>query len=175
MHIIFDLDETLIYSLEYSLINKFDASFPYFEIKNFENNKIEYKTFIRPFTFELLNWVGENAKMSFWSSGEKSYVLDIIKNLVKDQSKIFSIFWRDHCEMCEKDTGYIKKIDWIVEKIPEMGNYGEIILIDDLDENIQSNFPHTIQVPQFDLENEQDYSNDTTLFQVLNVLQNKND
>lgn len=166
MHIILDLDETLINSCE----PETNFNFEYFFINQPNSQIPEFKTYIRPHCKEFLQWLFQNVSVSFWSSGEKSYVLDIIKHLVtkENQKKIKCILWRDQCEESEKCTGQIKNIDWFKKILSRFEKDGKIILIDDLDENIFANPQNSIQIKPFDAS--QNNISDNELVRILDLL-----
>ena len=163
MHIILDLDETCINSVENNK-NVIDAS-------KFEKfNTLGYTTYIRPHLKEFIDWALKHCSVSIWSAGEKTYVFDIVKNLFPDQ-KINLLLWRDHCDKCNDDTGMLKNIDWLNKKIPGLEKYGNILLIDDLKDNCTLNGSNAFNISSFDVSNH-GADIDTAFLDLKNNLEN---
>ena len=140
MHIVLDLDETCISSQELSTIVK---GLEYFVIDDDTN------CFKRPFLDQFLDWAFENHRVSFWSNGIKSYVLDIVKNICKTNQIPYMILWRTSCDYCMKETGGLKDFEWLMEKKIDLGPETEIVLVDDLKENCDSNPKNCYNIPAF--------------------------
>jgi hypothetical protein len=134
-----------------------------------ENNRPLYKTFKRPFLDEFLKYAFENHNVSFWSAGAKSYVLDILKNILLLKYKPKMILWSDHCDQCTIESNCLKNIKWLSSKIPCFNDFGYPILIDDLEENIMCNPNNSILVKKF-IATATDVCNDTELVKVKDKL-----
>ena len=153
VHVILDLDETLIYSTNARENKKFDAKqCSKFGLLNSCGTEIELDVYMRPKLNEFLNWLCQNFVVSVWSAGEKNYVLDIAKHILP--TKPHAIFWREHCKDCERDTGRLKDIKWLKQKVPELINENEIVvMVDDLKENCENNV-WSYNIPEFDMTDE---------------------
>lgn len=168
MHIILDLDETCVNAIEYSsIISPNDKKFKKFILAY--NNGPEYSVYVRPHLEEFLDWASQHCNLSVWSHGEKDYVLDIVKNIFRNkQPKL--VLWRDHCKQSFSSTGCLKSIEWLSTKIPQFDELGVPILIDDLPETCFINGSNAINVPAFEVSND-DSENDNVLECIKNSLE----
>jgi TFIIF-interacting CTD phosphatase-like protein len=146
MHLFLDLDETCISSIDYNLPQI--ANLSYFIVED-ETNKPIFKTYKRPHLDEFLLWAFENYNVSFWSAGEKTYVLDILSNIIPPNCSPKIVLWREHCDQCEAETGCLKSLQWLSTKLP-IDSFGKPILIDDLKENINCNPNNSILISKFE-------------------------
>jgi TFIIF-interacting CTD phosphatase-like protein len=167
MEIILDLDETCVSAIE---MEKFDqvknvSKYKYF-VLNDEQGKPEFVVFLRPHLKEFLKFLQQNYNVSFWSAGEKTYVLDIVQKIVPDQEKIKMILWRDSCENCEQESNGMKNLEWVKEK--RNNSKDKFILIDDLEENVDQE--NAIKIKPFDVLKNTDAHQDTELMRVQHVL-----
>jgi hypothetical protein len=147
MHIILDLDETCISSIDIKDVvkNSDFTNCKYFFVYD-ESNKADMKCYKRPYLDDFLTWcITKFDHVSIWSAGEKNYVLDIVSNIMPKPYTPTFILWRDHCFECEKETGKLKSIAWLKSKIDIKD---PIILIDDLKENCHEHC--TFNIPRFD-------------------------
>lgn len=172
VHVILDLDETCIHSTEETEGTVPSFGLESFEIKD-EDGKTEFTSYKRPYLNECLNWVKENCNVSVWSAGEKNYVIDIIKNIFEDPSILKFVLWREHCMDCEKDTGALKNLNWLREKMPTIDRLGHAILIDDLKENCEANPGHAINISKFIVKDEHS-SKDKELTKIRDQLERIN-
>ena len=76
LNVIFDIDETLINSQYYDIINN---ELCLTKNKNFSGQKHIY--FIRPNAINILKWCYENNQLSFWTMGTYNYAISIITYL----------------------------------------------------------------------------------------------
>ena len=76
LHVIFDIDETLINSQYYHIINN---ELCLTKNKHFSGQKHIY--FIRPNAINILRWCYENNHLSFWTMGTYNYAVSIITYL----------------------------------------------------------------------------------------------
>jgi TFIIF-interacting CTD phosphatase-like protein len=160
-HIFLDLDETLICSVEDG------ESLRVFPFQKF---KIEgFTVYKRPYLDTFLGFLFENFTVSFWSAGEHMYVLEIIKNILPTGAVPKIILWRDHCEISLEQYACQKSIEWIKNIIP-LEKYGNILLIDDLEENCQDNGFYAYQIKPFDILNINGLDKDRELLKLAKML-----
>lgn len=165
-NIIFDLDATLIHSIEeYSNISIKEPT--KFVILNFK--KYPYLTLLRNHMYELLEYCFENFNVGFWSAGEVGYVNKIIEKIISKKyiSKINIILARKsmtskYCVYQNKLTKknykinfyngqIVKSLDLLFESpdFKRKFNKKNTILIDDYSHNISINPLNSIHIPQF--------------------------
>jgi hypothetical protein len=167
MHIILDLDETLISSVDFGEKIRYENMFKSNIITDPCTNEPEFSFYHRPYLRDFLNWLFRNYKVSVWSAGEKTYVLDIVDAIMPQNPHM--ILWRDHCNDCEKDTGRLKDIEWLKKKMPDIEEK-YMILIDDLRENCEYN-KYSFNIKNFDIRDENAY-NDNSLLDAKNYVSN---
>lgn len=169
VHVILDLDETLINSTSAFHKNKtYDAKrCAKFELLNSKGTEIELDVYMRPHLNEFLSWLCKNFIVSVWSAGEKNYVLDIVEKILPTNPH--AIFWREHCKDCERDTGRLKDIEWLKRKVPDLTRDNEIVvMVDDLKENCVNN-AWSYNISEFDVSNK-DACIDNELHQLQSYL-----
>lgn len=171
-HIILDLDETCISAVE--VRSKTPAKAP--NLKSFQlfyGGVLNFVVYKRPYLDEFLATCFKLANVSFWSAGEKQYVIDIVSNIVDPAhyKDIRLILWRDHCLQSNKNTSTLKSIQWLAEKIPNMPELlgTDMVLLDDLADNTIFNGIYGFNVPAFNSSDE-DASQDTTLLRLAETL-----
>jgi hypothetical protein len=121
-------------------------------LTNIQN--IAFIVFIRPYVKEILNWCFENARVSFWTSGDYSYAITIIKHLVQPKyiNKIKTIITRYSRHIyidlytnkkysVLRNGVLVKNMDLLFENenFKHKFNRRNTILIDDLAVNILEN------------------------------------
>lgn len=163
IHVILDLDETCISSADVlEKIPETNKSLESFQL--FYSGILNNLVYKRPHLDKFLEICFLKGNVSFWSAGEKEYVLDIVDHIVpnKFKNKISLILWRDHCIKSNKDTKTLKSVQWLKEKIPCLTTaLGEdVVLIDDLEENVVFNGSLGFIVPTFSHRNPSAYMDD---------------
>lgn len=159
MHIILDLDETCVSSLEYANAKTCKCTAPSFIIYDDVTKQPLYKTFMRPKLEQFLKWAFANHQVSFWSAGEKCYVLDIIAHILPPNCTPTMILWNTQCEMCTQETTCLKNIQWLKDKIPDSKLFENAVLVDDLEANVFNNPMYSIQIGEFDMSKEESVLN----------------
>jgi len=136
--IIFDLDETLIFSTK--------------ELQDrFEDFKIgDFYVFKRPFLDSVLVNLSLYFSLAIWSSGTEDYVKDITEKLISTGVKFEFVWSRVNCtlhfDIDYNDYFYIKKID----KVRKFGFSREkILIVEDLYKNVHMNYGNAIIVSPF--------------------------
>jgi TFIIF-interacting CTD phosphatase-like protein len=168
LHVILDLDETLISSKNLKSEQELaETNLEYFSI--YENQTPIFTTFKRPNLELFLGWLKENANISIWSAGEKYYVLDVVKNIFPNFNPRI-ILWRDQCDLVEKQYGVLKKIDWLKNQV-DISGLGFPILIDDVLETCNANIGNCIQIPPFNADSSE-ASKDEELLNIIYALEN---
>jgi 2-hydroxy-3-keto-5-methylthiopentenyl-1-phosphate phosphatase len=83
IHYILDLDETCINSVEFDQkILDLNIDLEHFILKDEKLNP-EFIVYVRPYLKKFLRFIHNQGHIfSFWSAGEKNYVLDIIENIL---------------------------------------------------------------------------------------------
>jgi hypothetical protein len=170
MHLILDLDETCISSVDPNTLVPQHDKLENFNIFNPTTNKLEYVTFKRPFLNEFLQWANQNCKISIWSAGEKNYVSNVVQNLFNNNSPKL-VLSRDDCNECEKITYSLKNLEWLKDKMSELDNKEQIILIDDLQDNCTSNPDDSIMIKPFNA-TDPNAAEDTELLKILQQFTN---
>lgn len=188
INIIFDIDDTLVHT-EY---NK-----TYHDKYIRLNNEIQYiitnksLTFIRDYTYDLLNYCFNYFNVGFWSTGTEKHILPIIKKLIpnkNDYNKINLLLCRHRYNpqntiykniLTKKkykisDYNYypIKPLDLLFENpdFKKKFNKNNTILIDDSAFHVSINPNNSIFIPTFCYQH-----NDNILFELLIFLdKNKN-
>jgi TFIIF-interacting CTD phosphatase-like protein len=136
LHIILDLDQTLISS---ELVNEFNIEneekmklFRYSTMDNY------YYIFERPRLQEFLTYLFKNFKVSIWTAASKDYALFIIEKIILSKHKnrrIEWIFHSYHCDISQKLKKSIKNLTVLsdVFKIQDF-IYDNAFIFDDNDE-----------------------------------------
>jgi len=177
VHIILDLDETCISSADIKhKLPQQNKDLKSFEL--FYNGALNFTVYKRPYLDEFLDLCFTIGNVSFWSAGEKEYVLDIIDNIVpeKYKEKIGFILWREHTMASLDNANTLKSINWLKQKIPLLDDaFGEqILLIDDLEENTVYNGNYGYKIEPFNFFNNT-AGVDTALETLSILLQNYSD
>lgn len=159
LHIILDLDETCISSAEIrrNMPPPADAALEKFQL--FYEDSLNYIVHKRPHLDKFLLECFEIGTVSFWSAGDRDYVIDIIYNIVPEKlrERVGLVLWREHCLLSNKETGILKSLMWLQRKIPNLAQVmgGETLLVDDLEENVifNGNLAHKISAFHYNAPN----------------------
>lgn len=115
---------------------------------------IAFIVFIRPFVKEILKWCFNNARVSFWTSGDFSYAISIVKHLVEPSNinKIKTIITRYNKSIyidlytnkkysILRDGFLVKNMDLLFEHTDYKHKFNRhnTLLIDDMPSNILEN------------------------------------
>lgn len=164
MNIILDLDETCIYSVD--LTAKIDPDNKYFDyfFVNFPppNSKYpQFKVYVRKYVIDFINSMCENGIfITFWSAGDLSYVLEIVKYLTRSLdhkyiNMIKGVYFKEISIASQNATNSLKNLNWLEQYDPKMqGTFN--ILIDDLKENCDPNIGHAYNIKSFKILNDKD-------------------
>lgn len=173
VHIILDLDETCISSADVRhKLPPTNKDLQFFEL--FYGGVLNFTVYKRPHLDQFLELCFKLGNVSFWSAGEKEYVLDIIDNIVPEKYKerIGLILWREHTMLSRGNANTLKSINWLKQKIPLLDEaFGEnIVLIDDLEENVIYNGNYGYKITPFNF-SDAAAANDTALQSLSIALQ----
>jgi len=153
LHIILDLDETCISSAEVARNSPPPPDSPLEKFQLFYEDSLNYIVHKRPHLDTFLDACFSLGKVSFWSAGDRDYVIDIIHNIVPQEKRagIGLVLWREHCVLSNKETGILKSLMWLQRKIPNLAQVmgGETLLVDDLEENVMYNGNLAHKIPAF--------------------------
>ncbi len=185
LHIILDLDNTLINSLDpnerKNAPRQYQNKFKHVKMDNY------YTVFERPYLQKFLDYIFDNYKVSVFTAADNEYALFIIEKIIltKPDRKLEYIFTGPHSSISEMLYNSPKnlKMLWDNFKIPDFSHCNTII-IDDLNEVKESNPYNSIQVKAFELleKKKEEYIkpsneymekviNDHTLFNVITKLE----
>ena len=115
-HIVLDLDETLIYAIETSDLQKPHLNEYYKQnIHKFIHHKLDDDFIIteRPGLQDFLDFLFENYKVSVWTAASKDYGIFVIKNVIlKKPSRRLEIqMFSEHCDISKEKTGCLKQLN----------------------------------------------------------------
>ena len=111
----------------------------------------------RPHLSDFMDWLFKNFNVSVWTAASKDYALFIIKNSIlcgKEDRKLQFIFFDYHCDLSQeiykKDPQKCLKMltDQGAFKLPNI-KLDNIVIIDDLQDNKESNGNNCIQIFPF--------------------------
>jgi TFIIF-interacting CTD phosphatase-like protein len=135
INVVFDLDETLIFSIP---MKQVPAILPDW-LKKFKTHKMaeDFLVVERPGLQKFLDWVEQNFRITIWSAGSPEYV-DFIRKNVFGKRKVYNVFNSKDCEVSQKiyGTHFIKNLELLWDKYNLKG-YGpdNTLIIDDLRKN----------------------------------------
>ena len=123
-HVVLDLDQTLIQSIDVELRKK-----PDFEIKV---DKEHYYVYKRPGLDKFLNGLFKHsASVSVWTAATRPYCMQIIKNIFTEkQYKKLRFIWSRNQTIHKDGFYYVKDMSKVFKKFRNM-NRKNTILIDD--------------------------------------------
>ena len=163
MHIILDIDQTLIYTVmkdEIMGLNRNINNLPYHENEHFI-------TFERPYLQDFLDFLFSNFEVSIWTHGEEGYAEWVLSKILQGR-KVKYLFHRDHCNLSYELYGNLKDLRMLWDNMKLDFNPSQTILIDDLESNCSHQPDKCIQVIPFI-----PYRRDNELNRVMNELKNK--
>jgi TFIIF-interacting CTD phosphatase-like protein len=154
MHILCDLDSTLINSLSIDselkhVDQKFQDKFKYYDMKKY------YRIFERPYLQLFLDYLFENFNVSIFTAADKDYALFISENIIlqnKPERKLEYFFYGIHSTYSENFYKSPKdlRLLWDIFKLKEFTKCSTII-IDDLIDVYDANKDNTIVAVKFDI------------------------
>jgi len=177
-HVILDLDETLVHHLDRKQWDTIPES---------ERKKYRYYDegtsgiyIIRPFAYELLEYLFKTCVVSIWTWASAPYALTVAKLLTGDRPEKFETIWSaDDANFAKQMHGKSKDLNyiWYILDKPDYQQCNTI-LVDNLVENTRnhSNFQNSILVPDFDPFDVvlngiyKDFSKDRALLSVLEII-----
>lgn len=141
MHIILDLDETLLHAMTMSNFIKLDLQV-LSELNGFAKRTIfltggdgrndeMFMVILRPHLFTFIDWCFRNAEsVSVWSAGTKDYVDEIVNCIftTKQQKELKFVWSRKHT--CEFNQFHYKPLMKVYNKFSDM-NSSNTVLLDD--------------------------------------------
>lgn len=133
--LVLDLDETLIYSSKVKLNSK--ALFIY----------KDYYVYARPHLNWFLHTIKSYFKIGIWSSADDLYVEHIVEKIISKEINL-EFIWSKSWFNLDSHNGkqYLKKMS----ELEQLGyDLDELLLIDDNEENVIINSPHSILIKPF--------------------------
>lgn len=145
--LILDVDETLIYAAEESLLHAAD-----FIVGN------KYHVYKRPFVERFLAWSFENFEVAVWTSATDDYAAEILASLCPQNKNDFSFIWTR--ERCTPYYNYESGQNYWEKKLTKLRRKGRnlknVIVVDD---NLQmwcSSYGNLVRVKPYLGETEDD-------------------
>lgn len=154
INIIFDLDESLIFSLD--IRRKCPTHTPEYlqqlktSFKWHDYNK-EFIVMERPGLQPFLDWIFANCNVSVWSAASPDYVDYIVQNVILGPFKkrvVKYVFNSTNCDESIKKFGDLKNLQLFTEKNPKF-TLSNMILIDDLKDNKNAQKQNCLHVQKF--------------------------
>ena len=168
-NVVFDLDNTLIYSIPFAKFPKRTTSKLHSQPHHVMDD--EYVIFERPGLQEFLDFVFSHFNVSVWSAASPDYVDFIVQNIVSSRPNrhVEYVLNSDNCEDCQDYYGeqHFKNLHylWDVHDLPGYGPLNTLI-IDDLGW-VKKTQPHAcVQIKSFNVNHKQcweDRELDTTI------------
>lgn len=169
-NIVLDLDNTLLYAMPLEKYKKIKVEkkdkikrFKLVPLYDDKNKNSGYMVFLRPNLAKFLNFLFKNFNVGVWSSGNKSYVDFIVKNIIlkgnskrKNKRKLEFIFNSDNCDESEKKYGKhkIKDLRYIWEVKNKKGyDLTNTFIIDDLEQIQEIQPKNTFRIKSFNFGN----------------------
>lgn len=151
INIVLDLDNTLIYSHNFSKIKKDDPE--WLSNYSYENMDDDYVVCERPGLQVFLDWLFKNFNVMIWSAASPDYVDFIANNIVKkNPSRVINhIFNSDQCDESQKHyNGDTKNLNllWDHYDFKGYGPYNTLI-IDDMGHVCESQPSRSIRIKKF--------------------------
>lgn len=157
-NVVFDLDNTLIYSIPFAKFPKRTTSKLHSHPHHVMDD--EYVIFERPGLQEFLDFVFSHFNVSVWSAASPDYVDFIVQNIVSSRPNrhVEYVLNSDNCEDCQDYYGeqHFKNLHylWDVHDLPGYGPLNTLI-IDDLGW-VKKTQPHQcIQIKSFNVNHKQ--------------------
>jgi hypothetical protein len=189
LNIVLDLDNTLVFGLEYTILKNnrnvfevFDKSLKYADFIDPLTKISLYRIYARPYLKEFLDFLFKNFNVSVFTAADKDYAQFVINNFIltkerKDKGyKLDFIFYRYHFNLSV--TMYNK-----AKNLEMLWNYYKFycffpcntLIVDDLEDVIKSNPNNSIQAKYFSIYNRGninfDALNDDDLLRVKYIIQ----
>ena len=175
MHIVLDLDNTLIYSIPYR------KSYPEW-IDKFHTHKMmsagcpheDFLVLERPFLRPFLKWLFSHFNVSVWSAGTPDYVDYIVKHIITPPGsgrKLDKVFTSNDCDRSVHDFGGVslKRLDMLFKTYPKLYSKNNTIIVDDLKCVVTDQPENAIRIIKF-LDKEK-FVEDTKLLELKEKLQ----
>lgn len=158
VNVVFDLDNTLIYSIPYAKFPRKRTS--HLHSKPHHVMDDEYVIFERPGLQEFLDYVFDHFNVSVWSAASPEYVEFIVEHVIctKPNRHVEYVLHSDNCEDCQDYYGeqHFKNLHylWDVHDLPGYGPLNTLI-VDDLGW-VKKTQPHScIQIKAFNTNHKQ--------------------
>ena len=174
LHIVLDLDNTLIYSIPYR------KSYPEW-IKKFHTHKMmsagaaheDFLVLERPFLRLFLKWLFTHFNVSVWSAGTPDYVDYIVKHIITPPGsgrKLHKVFTSNDCDKSVNDFGGVslKRLDMLYKTYPKLYSKNNTIIVDDLKCVVTDQPENAIRIIKF-LDKEK-FVEDTKLLELIEKL-----
>lgn len=174
-NIILDLDETLISAIEKdtlkenkSMSTTFKEKYKHFKIHSMGK---EYFITERPHVQEFLDFIFSNYNVSIWTAASKNYASFVIKKviMIKPNRKLDFILFSKHCDISERKSGCIKRLDNLFHI--HRFNKENTIIIDDNKNVFEKQDNHVIRIKAFNIL-DVDSENDIALKEIEKYLIN---
>ena len=150
IHVVLDLDQTLIHALTK---NEYDALPAEEKSRYFVKHVMDeyYIIHERPGVQKFLDYIFANFKVSVWTAASKDYAVFVIDNVIltKPDRKLEYVFFSHHCEMSKKYYKGLKQLDMLSEKfhLP----MGQTFIVDDNNEVHGPQPNRCVHIPEFDV------------------------
>lgn len=154
LNIILDLDNTLLNSITFENLDYVPPEIPLkhidFKISNL-NPTFKYRIFARPYLDFFLNEISKFANIAVWTAAGKEYAQEIVNNLFPNNINIDFLFHSEQTEDCLRNYYKMKPLDYLFSLNPDKYNKNNTIIIDDYGMVIDSNKNNSIQIPRWDI------------------------
>ncbi len=155
--IVLDIDETLIHSYEKE-VSDFDFKF--------NSDEDIFYTKKRPFLDEFIEYCFDNFKVAVWTSADRDYASQILKNIGITESDLLFFYSRENCSIkLDHELGIyidIKPLNKIKDKI----SLDKVLIIDDKPETARNNYGNLIRIKAF-----KDDNDDSELLKLISYLE----
>lgn len=176
MHVLLDLDSTLIYSMYNQ--EPMDTE-NYNRVKHLEHHVMDdtYTVFERPHLQEFLDYLFANFRVSIFTASNKNYCLFIVDNFIRKKPgrHIDFIFFSYHCNISKnKYKGNNKRL-LMLNRDFELGNafpMDRMVLIDDLEDWAKDQSDMVINIKPFDV-TQPESETDVELVNMITTLSEK--
>jgi TFIIF-interacting CTD phosphatase-like protein len=153
--LILDLDETLFYATEHSLLRP-------------ESFRVEpYRVYLRPQLEAFLSFCAARFDLAVWTSSSPDYAEAMVREVFGESHALVFVWARDRCtprvDARSHDAYWVKNL----KKVKKMGyRLAEVLVVDDTPRKHESNYGNLIQVRGFGGD-----ADDSELLHVMPVLE----
>lgn len=175
LNVIFDLDNTLIHSVDKNKI----PSTTYINLFNYKDLEPYFRVYCRPYALEVLDVCFSEYNVHVWSAGTKDYVDFIVKNILLNPNiprltniknikrKFHTILSREDCNI--KGYAGTKNMNYLFEnkKFGGKFNANNTVLIDDLVDTYNINSCCVINILGFNVFKEIEKLKDKNVSEII--------